>query len=71
MTPCPSYNECDFYNEELSVMPSLTEVLKHQYCKNNFKGCARYQIMRAKNPQAVPQNMTPDQIDLAMQILTL
>ena len=69
MLHCPFYANCAFYNDTMPAMPSTAEVLKQQYCCTNPQSCALYQVIRSRGPQALPQDMTPDQSERMRLIL--
>lgn len=50
-------------------MPATAEVLKQQFCRNDWASCARCRVFREFGAEAVPPDMFPDDIERAEMIL--
>ena len=57
---CECINLCPFFNDKLPNSPGVASLLKNQYCKDDFKNCARYMIFKSKGKEAVPSDMFPN-----------
>lgn len=66
---CECLAECPFFNGRMKNMPSMTEVLKQQYCKGDWLSCARCMIFVAQGADAVPADLYPHQSERARQLL--
>ncbi|HDP69953.1 MAG TPA: hypothetical protein ENN38_03970 [Actinobacteria bacterium] len=56
MSECPNLEKCPFF-KNLSLA-STAEVLKNNYCRDNFENCARKKIKDSGEP--VPENLWPN-----------
>ncbi len=66
---CLCLEKCPFFNDRMKNMPSMSEVLKQQFCKGDQSACARYMVFEALGREAVPPNLFPDETDRARAIL--
>ncbi len=66
---CKFVEGCPFFNGKMKDMPSTSEMYKKKYCLSDFENCARYMVNTKKGKQAVPENLTPNQIDKALAII--
>ena len=69
MADCELLAGCIFFNDRMASMPSTAEVIKLRYCKSDNTGCARYMIFRTMGRDKVPQELFPNQIEQAMQVI--
>jgi putative two-component system response regulator len=53
--PCPSLGSCSIF--PVSTQNVIFKSYEMQYCRSNFKACARYKI---KDNDKIPDNMLPD-----------
>jgi uncharacterized protein HemY len=44
MAKCEGYASCDFFNEKMENMPSITRQLIRRYCEGDKHQCARYMV---------------------------
>jgi hypothetical protein len=67
---CEYLPKCIFFNDQMAIMPGTAELTKNEYCKSDFKSCARYQVLRACGREAVPADLYPAQTSRAREILS-
>jgi hypothetical protein len=41
MSPCRRRENCSFFNREMKNMPVTAELIKKDFCENNYSNCAR------------------------------
>ncbi|HEY6838694.1 MAG TPA: hypothetical protein VI389_08130 [Geobacteraceae bacterium] len=70
MSDCEFLKGCIFFNDKMANMPSTAEIFKIRYCRGDNAECARYVVCKVKGRDRVPQDLFPNQIDVARQILT-
>lgn len=66
---CPSINGCPFFNDKLKDMPSMSNIYKRNYCKNEYKKCARYLVSTTIGKENVPLDLFPNQEERAKEII--
>ncbi len=66
---CIRLKGCPFFNDQLSDMPAVADLLKKQYCKGNFENCARYIVAKEIGKENVPKDLWPNQDDRLKDIL--
>ena len=69
MTDCPRLIRCTFFNEQMDRMPSLTNLLKKQYCQGEFTTCARYIVLENLGQEKVPDDLFPNHEDRAKSLI--
>ncbi|QWV93163.1 hypothetical protein KP004_18655 [Geomonas oryzisoli] len=69
MPDCELLSGCIFFNDQMANMPSTSNVFKMMYCTDNFEACARYTVRKAAGKEAVPEDLFPNQIERAREIL--
>ena len=69
MHECPRLGECAFFLEKMGAMPLSTEMLKEEYCRNNYTICARYVVFLALGKDNIPQDLFPNEPNRAREIL--
>lgn len=67
MASCEKLNNCPFFNDRLSNMPSVSGLLKDTYCLSEKDQCARYKVSAAGLP--VPEDLFPNDLTRAKRIL--
>ena len=70
MGECELIDKCVFFNTISGDETSIVDDMKVKYCKNNNLNCARYMISLALGPEAVPEDLFPDQKDKAYEIIS-
>lgn len=61
MKDCELLQRCPFFNNRLTEMPSMAELFKKKYCKNDWASCARYMIRKQIGIEHMPENLWPNQ----------
>jgi len=69
MAKCVYMKECLFFNSNELKKPVTEEVLKNEFCKNNYFDCARYILMQNAPGIQVPNDLYPNQKERASQII--
>ena len=69
MPQCEHLGGCPFFNDAMRDMPSTSEWLKGLFCRGTYEQCARYSVLAALGPHAVPIDMFPDDRQRARQII--
>lgn len=70
MPDCELLSGCIFFNDRMANMPSTSNVFKMMYCNDNFEGCARYTVRKEAGKENVPEDLFPNQIEKAREILS-
>jgi hypothetical protein len=68
MAQCECLAGCPFFNDKMANMPSVSDMLKQQYCLDDFAGCARYKVFKVKGKGNVPADLYPNDISRAMSL---
>ena len=61
MAECECLKACIFFNDKMSGMPSMADIMKKKYCLGNHNDCARYMVFKAKGKGNVPSTLFPNQ----------
>ncbi|MBN1984020.1 MAG: hypothetical protein JW795_20995 [Chitinivibrionales bacterium] len=61
MADCEVLSMCPFFNDKMAQMPAMADILKKQYCRNNFSGCARYIVRSKLGKEKVPADLYPNE----------
>lgn len=69
MPDCELLSGCIFFNDRMSNMPSTSNVFKMMYCNDNYEACARYTVRSKAGKEAVLEDLFPNQMDRAKEIL--
>lgn len=69
MADCECLSGCRFFNDKMANMPSISEMFKKSYCKGDNSKCARYVVFKALGRPKVPENLFPNQLDIAEHII--
>ena len=70
MPDCECLTRCPFFNDKMANMPTIATFYKERLCKDEFSGCARFMVFKAKGREAVPADLFPDNVDRAKALLT-
>jgi hypothetical protein len=70
MSDCPNLVKCPFFNDQLINMPTISTLMKKNYCKETYNDCARYLVAKALGSTLVPQDLFPAQKERALKIIT-
>lgn len=66
---CELLELCPFFNGELAKKPGMSAMYKKNYCKGDFKSCARYLISTELGRENVPPDLYPNMIERAKKIV--
>ena len=66
---CECLEKCPFFNDQIVNKPATAELMKKQYCNENFEACARYTLFKSAGQEHVPADLYPNQNDRASNIL--
>ncbi|MDP2151210.1 MAG: hypothetical protein Q8K13_16370 [Parvibaculum sp.] len=69
MSACELGTECIFFNDRMAKMPSMAEMYKKRYCLGDFDSCARFAVFKAINRDAVPQDLYPNEVEKAVELI--
>ena len=69
MADCECLTSCIFFNDKMANMPSTAENIKHTYCRREYDKCARHMVFRALGRPKVPDDLFPNQIEKAQEII--
>ena len=69
MNKCLLLTECRFFNDIIENMPSISEVLKDQYCLGDNTECARHVIFTEIGKEHLPDDVFPHELDKAKKIV--
>lgn len=67
MSRCEKLEKCPFFNDKMDKMPSISSLMKQNFCEKNKENCARYMV--ASTGIAVPADLFPHNLDKAKSIL--
>ena len=71
MADCECLSKCPFFNDKMANKPATTELMKRQYCKDEYQSCARFMVFRQFGREKVPAELFPNQVDRAREILAV
>ena len=66
---CEKLAACPFYNEKMPIDKGLGAVYRKTYCEGDKSQCARYMVVTALGPPAVPLDLYPNMKTRAEQII--
>lgn len=66
---CEMLKRCIFFNDEMSDMPAISELLKEKYCRGSNADCARHMVFRTLGSGKVPSNLFPHDVARAESII--
>ncbi len=66
---CPKLPACIFFNDQMTDMPAVSEVLKRQFCRGLYEDCARYRVATKLGGPAVPKDLFPSDHKRADELL--
>lgn len=69
MADCICLPRCPFFNDRMASKPAMATMYKQQYCQGDSTHCARHIVFTALGREFVPENLFPNQVDRAKQIL--
>lgn len=69
MADCELLAGCLFFNDKMKGTEGLASLYKQKYCKGDNSQCARYTVFKKLGRPAVPEDLFPNMMDRAMQIV--
>lgn len=69
MSDCECIAGCPFFNNRMADMPSVAEIYKTRYCKEDWNSCARYRVFSQLGRDSVPANLFPNEFARADALL--
>lgn len=69
MAECDRLPTCVFFNGGMENMPTVTALLKKQYCLGDFQSCARYRVAAKVGSTDVPGTLFPQDSATADRIV--
>ena len=60
MADCECLPFCPFFNNRMANMPAMANLMKQNYCQDDFRACARYLVIKALGPAGVPADLFPN-----------
>jgi hypothetical protein len=70
MANCELIEKCLFFNDKMGNKPSMAEMYKKKYCREDNSVCARHMVFEAMGKEKVPSNLFPNQADEAKRIIS-
>lgn len=70
MNDCECLEKCIFFNDKMENKPALANLFKKSYCKGDSSKCARHIVFEKFGAEAVPNDLFPNQIERAMEIIS-
>ena len=69
MATCEKLAKCPFYQGKMSMEKGLGSMYKQKYCEGDKTSCARYTVATTLGPEFVTENLYPNMMDKAKQII--
>ena len=69
MADCELLKGCLFFNDKMPMETGMGKIYKGKYCQGDNSVCARYMVAKNAGREKVPQNLYPNMIDKANQII--
>lgn len=69
MASCECLPRCPFFNDRMANMPSVSTMMKRNFCQGEFAGCARFKVMKALGAPRVPPDLFPNMPERAEALI--
>jgi hypothetical protein len=69
MPECDKQSTCVFFGDRMENMPTTAALLKMQYCRGDFKSCARFRVETKLGSTSVPGTLFPEDSAIADRIV--
>ncbi|RPJ09127.1 MAG: hypothetical protein EHM28_02410 [Spirochaetaceae bacterium] len=66
---CECLAGCPFFNDKMTDMPDIAEILKMHYCRADNRQCARYMVFCELGRDNVPADLFPNHYIRARDII--
>ena len=71
MTNCEKIAECMFFNDKLTNMPAVADIIRKSFCHGDYTRCARYMVTEVFGIESIPSDLFPGNSVRAKIILAL
>ena len=68
MAGCERLLKCQIVNNPNEEVVSVKKV-KEKYCNTNYSACARYMVLKSVGADFVPNDLLPDEVERAKEII--
>lgn len=69
MADCAKLAKCIFFNNKMAAMPAMAEMYRQHYCRDHFDECARFTVASKLGSERVPENLFPNDMRRAQQLI--
>ena len=69
MSSCEFTTACPFFQGKMEISQGLGSIYRQNYCEGNKLNCARYMVRSKMGKGSVPENLYPNMVDKANQLL--
>ncbi len=69
MADCKLIETCIFFNDKMAEMPTMADMYKDRYCRDDFEGCARFAVFSAIGRENVPTDLYPNDMARAQSLI--
>ena len=69
MEKCEWFDACDEFKKTVLIVPSMVEFVRLKYCHGNRCICARYTILKALGESAIPDDISPNEVKRALELI--
>jgi len=69
MADCECLPKCPFFNDNMSKMPAISNLLKKKFCQGDKSDCARHMVFRSVGKEFVPKDLYPNDNNTALEII--
>jgi len=69
MSGCERLDKCPIVNDSKNGTAADFEKIKEKYCTDNYANCARYMVLTSVGGDFVPNDLLPEQVEKAKEII--
>lgn len=69
MADCELLAGCLFFNDKMKATEGLAKLYKDKYYRGDNSKCARYAVFKKLGRPSVPEDLYPNMMDRAMEII--
>ena len=69
MNNCPLIETCVFFNDRMQNMPASAEMMKDNFCRDNYTSRARHTVFSAVGREKVTTDLFPRDASYAEKII--
>lgn len=70
MAMCENLSKCPFYQGKMTMDSGLGSMYKKRYCEGDKRQCARYMIASTVGKEFMPDNLYPNMVSKAEEIIS-